>query len=51
MGLTMPPAERLSHSHSVAAIRTTLSETELEAAWEEGRNMKVDQALALALEK
>ena len=45
------PADRAEHDPSVASLRTTLGEEAFEAAWEEGRAMTLEQAIAYALDE
>lgn len=46
-----PPRDRLFYDKAVQAIREALPEEEFKAAWELGRGMKPEQALAYALGK
>jgi non-specific serine/threonine protein kinase len=50
MGTPLPPNERTSHEHTVAAVRADLDETAFAQAWAEGRAMELSQAMAAALE-
>jgi predicted ATPase/class 3 adenylate cyclase len=46
LGVPKPPADRASHESIVAAVRTRLGEVAFTAAWEQGRTLSPDQALA-----
>ena len=49
MGTPLPPTERASHEHALAAVRADLGETAFAHAWAEGRAMELSQAMAAAL--
>jgi predicted ATPase/class 3 adenylate cyclase len=46
IGAPIPPLERATYEAEVSAIRTQLGEEVFDAAWNQGRNMTPDQALA-----
>ena len=46
MGTPMPPVDRADYERSVAAARGQLGKKAFVAAWEEGRTMSTEQALA-----
>jgi hypothetical protein len=48
IGTPLPPADRVEHDRSVAAIRTALGEEAFAAAGAEGRAMSLDEAVAFA---
>ncbi len=50
MGTPLPPTERTSQEHALAAVRADLDETAFAQAWAEGRAMELSQAMAAALE-
>ena len=45
----MTDFERVEYDESVAQLRAMLAETEFNALWAEGRAMKMEQAIELAL--
>lgn len=47
----MTEAERVEYDRVVAQLRATLSDTEFNAQWAEGRALPMDQAIQLALEE
>jgi predicted ATPase/DNA-binding CsgD family transcriptional regulator len=49
IGAPRPPAFRSYHERNLAAVRERLGETKFTAAWEEGRSMTTEQAIAHAL--
>ena len=51
LGAPLPPIDRPVYDRHLAAARTRLGEAGWAAAWAEGRNMSLDQALAYALEQ
>jgi Tetratricopeptide repeat len=51
IGTPRPPAERAEHDRSVAAARAALGEEALAAAWAGGRDLSLEQAVALALQE
>lgn len=50
LGTPLPPGERASHEHAVAAVRADLNETTFAQAWAEGQAMPLGQAMAEALQ-
>jgi hypothetical protein len=50
-GISLHPAERVSHDQAMAAVRTGLGEAGFVAAWAEGRALSLEKAVALALEE
>jgi hypothetical protein len=44
------PADRLEYERNVAALRAQLGDADYAAAWEAGRTMTIEQAIAYALE-
>jgi predicted ATPase/DNA-binding CsgD family transcriptional regulator len=50
LGIPLPPGERTSHEHAVAAVRADLGEFAFAQAWAEGQTMELSQAMAAALE-
>jgi non-specific serine/threonine protein kinase len=50
MGTPLPPTERASHEHAVAAVRADLDESAFAQAWAEGQTIELSQAMAAALE-
>jgi len=50
MGTPLPPTERASHEHAVAAVRADLDETAFAQAWAEGQAMELSQTMAAAFE-
>jgi DNA-binding NarL/FixJ family response regulator len=46
MGAPMPPVERADYERALATARALLGEKTFAAAWEEGRTMTLEQALA-----
>lgn len=48
---SLSEAERLQHEHKVAAVRAQLGETTFSGRWNEGRSLKPDEAMALALRR
>ncbi len=49
VGGRLEPADRAEYERSVAAIRASLGEAEFEAAWTEGNEMPLEQAIQYAL--
>jgi tetratricopeptide (TPR) repeat protein len=45
----LPPADHARHDHAVAAVRVALGEDAFAAAWEAGRTMPLEQAVAEAI--
>jgi predicted ATPase/class 3 adenylate cyclase len=50
IAISMTPAERVEYDERVSALRAAMEETAFGAAWAEGRQMGMDQAIAYALE-
>ena len=50
LGYTMPPQEAALYGPHMAAARSRLGDNAFQTAWEEGRDMTEEQAVALALE-
>jgi DNA-binding NarL/FixJ family response regulator len=50
-GVSIRPVGRAAFQRSMEPARQTLGEKEAAAAWEEGRTMTLDEALAFALEE
>jgi DNA-binding NarL/FixJ family response regulator len=48
-GAAMWPIDRVDHERNLAATRTALGERAFAAAWEAGRTLPIDEALAMAL--
>jgi predicted ATPase/class 3 adenylate cyclase len=46
LGVPRPPADRASHASMLAAVRTRLGDVAFNGAWEEGRALAPDQAIA-----
>ncbi len=51
MGAPLPPPERIHSKRAIAEARDKLDETAFGAAWTQGREMTVAQAIAYALEE
>ena len=51
IGINVPPAERTDYEARLDAIRTSLGPEAFAAAWAEGQAMRMEQAIAYALEK
>jgi len=49
MGSMIDPVDQLDHDHRIAMLREKLSEESYSAAWNEGRAMTMEQAVAYAL--
>jgi len=49
IGLSMPPGDRVAYDKSVGEMRAALEAAAMKQAWDEGRAMKVEQALAYSL--
>ncbi|MFN8490771.1 MAG: tetratricopeptide repeat protein [Caldilineaceae bacterium] len=49
IGAPMPPIDAVRYEHAVATVRTQLDEVAFTAAWEAGRAMPLEQAVAYAL--
>ncbi len=50
IGTLIDPPERTEYAHGLAAARAQLDEATWQAAWEEGRAMSMEEAIAYALE-
>jgi predicted ATPase/DNA-binding CsgD family transcriptional regulator len=48
-GAAMWPIDRVDHERNLAAIKTALGEQAFAAAWEAGRALSIDEAIAMAL--
>jgi len=48
---TLPPGDRFFYDKSVEAMRKAISPDVMKEAWDQGRSMKVEQALAYAIGK
>jgi non-specific serine/threonine protein kinase len=51
LGLLMPPTDRIFYDRAVQRMKESLEADAFKSAWEEGRGMKFEQALACALAK
>jgi hypothetical protein len=51
MGAPLPPSDRAEYDRDVAAARTALGEEAFAAAWQAGRAMSLDDAVAFALDE
>jgi hypothetical protein len=51
IGSSLPPNERKKYDLQVAATREVMGGDAFAAAWEEGRAMTMEQAIAYALEE
>ncbi len=49
IGVKLPPVDRPAHDRLVATVRASLGEAAFRAAWEDGRTMALDDAIACAL--
>ena len=49
-GTRLPPAERAGYEQDQAAAQTVLGAAAFTAAWNEGRTMSLEQAVAYALD-
>src|SRR5581483_9367841 len=49
IGVKLPPVDRPAHDRLVATVRASLGEAAFRAAWEDGRIMALDDAIACAL--
>ena len=50
-GFALPSGEREIHDRGVAALRTVLPEETFAAAWAQGREMTLEEAVAYALQE
>ncbi|HEX5809178.1 MAG TPA: hypothetical protein VFY25_10970, partial [Anaerolineales bacterium] len=48
---TISPRERTEHDQAIAAARAALGEHAFAAAWDEGKKMTLDEAIAYALQE
>jgi len=51
LGVALAPAEQTTHDETVEAVRASLDEERFSAAWLQGREMPLDDAVAYALEE
>jgi tetratricopeptide (TPR) repeat protein len=51
LGVGLAPAEQETHDQTVAAVRAALGEKRFSAAWRQGRELALDEAIAYALEE
>jgi predicted ATPase/DNA-binding SARP family transcriptional activator len=51
LGVGLAPAEQATHDETVEAIRGALGEKSFSAAWRQGRELALDEAIAFALEE
>jgi predicted ATPase/DNA-binding SARP family transcriptional activator len=51
LGVGLAPAEQATHDQTVAAVREALGEEPFSAAWRQGRELALDEAIAYALEE
>jgi non-specific serine/threonine protein kinase len=51
LGVGLAPAEQATHDETVAAVRQALGEERFSAAWRQGRELALDEAIAYALEE
>jgi non-specific serine/threonine protein kinase len=51
LGVGLAPAEQATHDKTVAAVRGSLGEKRFSAAWRQGRELALDEAIAYALEE
>jgi predicted ATPase/DNA-binding SARP family transcriptional activator len=51
LGVGLAPAEQTTHDETVEAVRGALTEDRFEAAWRQGRELPLDDAIAYALEE
>ena len=51
IGVPLSPSERAGYDVDVAAVRSAMGEPKFAAAWADGREMTVEQAVAYALEE
>jgi predicted ATPase/DNA-binding SARP family transcriptional activator len=49
LGVGLAPAEQATHDQTVAAVREALGEKRFSAAWRQGRELALDEAIAYAL--
>jgi predicted ATPase/DNA-binding SARP family transcriptional activator len=51
LGVELAPAERETHEETAAAVRASLGEERFSAAWRQGQELALDEAIAYALEE
>ena len=51
LGVGLAPAEQATHDQTVAAVQGSLGEKRFSAAWRQGRELALDEAIAYALEE
>jgi predicted ATPase/DNA-binding SARP family transcriptional activator len=51
LGVGLAPAEQATHDTTVAAVQSSLGEGRFNAAWRQGRELALDEAIAYALEE
>jgi predicted ATPase len=51
LGVGLAPAEQATHDQTVAAVQGALGEERFSAAWRQGRELALDEAIAYALEE
>jgi predicted ATPase/DNA-binding SARP family transcriptional activator len=51
LGVGLAPAEQATHDDTVAAVQAALGEDRFSAAWRQGRELALDEAIAYALEE
>src|SRR5439155_10295425 len=51
LGVDLAPAERETHEETAGAVREAVGEERFSAAWRQGREMSLDEAIAYALAK
>ena len=51
LGVELAPAERETHEETAAAVRESLGEERFSAAWRQGQELPLDEAIAYALEE
>jgi predicted ATPase/DNA-binding SARP family transcriptional activator len=51
LGVGLAPAEQATHDETVAAVSDALGERRFSAAWRQGRELALDEAIAYALEE
>jgi predicted ATPase/DNA-binding SARP family transcriptional activator len=51
LGVGLAPAEQATHDQTVAAVQGALGEKRFSAAWRQGRELALDEAIAYALEE
>jgi predicted ATPase len=51
LGVGLAPAEQATHDETVTAVKAALGEGRFSAAWRQGRELALDEAIAYALEE